>query len=575
MRIRPYFLLGLFSFLLACRSSSPEAVTEYRDIYGIQKQAKASKAMVVTAHPLASRIGMEIIRKGGNAIDAAIAVQYALAVTYPVAGNIGGGGFMMIRMNDGRTAALDFREKAPLAAHRDMYLDSLGKVVPGLSINGHLAAGVPGTVDGLFKAFERFSQLKDHQQLIAPAIQLAKEGFAITPQEAERLNDFKSKFIANNTSKPIFVKDTPWMAGDLLRQKDLAQTLQQIHDQGEKGFYEGPVADQIVAEMKAGGGIISHQDLKEYEAQWRSPVEGQYKGYTIISMPPPSSGGIALLQLLKLVEPYPLSEWGFQSPRSVHLMCEAERRVYADRAQHLGDSDFHPVPQTALLNEAYLRQRMDNFDPKAATDSELILAGNFAPDSESEETTHFSIVDAQGNAVSVTTTINSGYGSKTVVSGAGFLLNNEMDDFSAKPGVPNFYGLVGNEANAIEPGKRMLSSMTPSIVLKDNELFMVVGTPGGSTIITSVFQVILNVVAFGMNINEAVNARRFHHQWRPDAIQYEKTTFKTEQLDALRELGHELKERGSIGRVDAILRQADGQLTGAADPRGDDHAEGW
>ncbi|MEM9823821.1 MAG: gamma-glutamyltransferase, partial [Bacteroidota bacterium] len=372
----------------------------------------------------------------------------------------------------------------------------------------------------------------------------------------------------------VFVKDNPWKAGDLLVQKDLAQTLQLIHDKGEAGFYEGPVADKIVAEMKAGGGIISHQDLKDYDAKWRTPMIGDYKAYQVISMPPPSSGGIALLQLLELVEPYPLAEMGFQSVPAVHLMCEAERRVYADRATHLGDNDFYPVPMNQLLNADYLKGRMDNFDEQMATPSDSILAGNFIP-KESEETTHYSIIDNEGNAVSVTTTINSGYGSKTVVTGAGFILNNEMDDFSAKPGVPNFYGLVGNEANAIEPGKRMLSSMTPSILLKDGELYMVVGTPGGSTIITSVFQTILNVIEFGMDVGDAVNANRFHHQWLPDAIICEEGTFDADQSAQLKALKHDIKERKSIGRVEAIVRQKDGTWKGGADRRGDDHAEGW
>ncbi len=567
---RPVLLLLLVSiFTLHSCKTGPNHT------YSLQKQAFGKKAMVVSAHPLATEVGVQVLREGGNAIDAAIAVQYALAVTFPVAGNIGGGGFMVVRMADGEAVTLDFREKAPAAAHRDLYLDSLGNVIEGLSINGHLAAGVPGTVAGMAKAFDRYSQLKDMPRLLAPSIRLAEKGFAITAHQAKRLNDFRERFIKYNTSKPVFVKNGPWKTGDLLAQKDLARTLERIAKEGPAGFYEGQTADLIVAEMQAGGGMITHQDLTAYQAKWRRPIETTYKDYRLLCMPPPSSGGLALAQLLELVEPYPLAEWGFHSRRAIHLMAEAERRVYADRATHLGDSDYYPVPVDSLMNAGYLKMRMANFSMSKASNSDSILAGVFAPPTESEETTHFSIVDGQGNAVSLTTTINSGFGSKTVVSGAGFLLNNEMDDFSSKPGVPNFYGLIGAEANAIEPGKRMLSSMTPTIVTKDGQLFMVVGTPGGSTIITSVFQTILNVVEFKMGMADAVAARRFHHQWLPDALQYEKGTFPADLLDSLSAMGHQFKERGTIGSVNAILSLSDGQLEGGADPRYDDHAAGF
>ena len=561
-------LLLFFVLFFSCKSPAP------RPPFEIEKSVKAAKAMVVSAHPLATQAGIDILRQGGNAVDAAIAVQFALAVTYPVAGNIGGGGFMIYRDHTGTTSTLDFREKAPLTAHRDMYLDSLGNVIKGLSINGHLAAGVPGSVDGMFKAFERYSKLKDMKKLIAPAIHLASKGFPVTEMQADRLNSFKERFEKYNTQSPVFVKKEAWKMNDPLVQKDLAMTLQAISDHGEAGFYEGKVADLIVAEMKAGGGIISLEDLKAYDAQWRDPIQTNYRTYTLTSMPPPSSGGIALAQLLELVEDYPLGEMGFHSPEAIHLMAEAERRVYADRATHLGDMDFYPVPILELMDATYLDNRMTNFDAKAATPSDSILAGVIEI-KESEETTHFSIVDAEGNAVSITTTINSGYGSKTVVSGAGFFLNNEMDDFSAKPGVPNFYGLIGNEANAIQPQKRMLSSMTPTIVDKDGKLFMVVGTPGGSTIITSVFQCIVNVIDFKMSMTDAVAAGRFHHQWRPDAIQHEANALSAETLSALKSMGHQIKERSSIGKVEAILMLPDGQLEGAADPRGDDHAMGF
>ncbi len=557
-------------FFTACKEAPKTDVP----LYEISKAATTDKAMVVSAHPHATNIGVDLLQQGGNAYDAAIGVQFALAVVYPVAGNIGGGGFMVSRTKAGEITTLDYREKAPAAAHRDMYLDSLDNVIKGLSINGHLAAGVPGSVDGMFKIFEKYSKLKDFKKLIQPSIDLAEKGFKITAKQAQNLNGKQDAFKTCNTTMPVFVKDMPWKEGDLLVQKDLANTLKRIRDQGEAGFYEGETADLIVKEMQAGGGIISKEDLKNYDAVWRTPLNTVYKGYNIISMAPPSSGGIALTQLLEMVEPYPIKDWGFQSQKTVHLITEAERRVYADRAKHLGDNDYYKVPMEELKNPDYLKSRMKNFNPDLATSSDSIEAGVFEP-KESEQTTHFSIVDQEGNAISITTTINSGYGSKTVVTGAGFLLNNEMDDFSSKPGTPNFYGLLGAEANAIEPGKRMLSSMTPSIVEKDNKLFMVVGTPGGSTIITSVFQTILNVTEFGMTMDEAVAAPRFHHQWKPDKIMVEKDAVSPADRIALEGMGHEFLERGSIGRVDAILIKPNGKLEGGADPRGDDHVAGF
>ncbi|WP_316771284.1 gamma-glutamyltransferase [Pedobacter frigiditerrae] len=529
--------------------------------------------MVVSANEIASEVGVDILKKGGNAVDAAVAVQFALAVVYPNAGNIGGGGFMVYRSAKGEINSLDFREKAAANAGRDMYLDAAGNPIVDKSLYGQLAAGVPGSVAGMVEAHQKYGHLK-WEDLVAPAVRLAEEGFKLSARQARELNGLKGRFKKLNPLGTALLKDTPWAEGDVLVQSELANTLKLIASQGRNGFYEGAVADSIVAEMQRGGGIISKQDLANYKAVWRKPVTGNYRGYEVVTMPPPSSGGIALIQLLKSVEPYPLSKWGFNTDSTVQVMIEAERRVYADRAAHLGDPDFYPVPQKKLIEDAYIKQRMSTFNWNKASTSAEISAGEIPP-AEHPETTHFSIVDKAGNAVSVTTTLNGSYGAGVVVKGAGFLLNNEMDDFSVKPGAPNMYGLVGGEANSIAPNKRMLSSMTPAILAKDGQLYMVVGTPGGSTIITSVFQTILNVVDFNQSMQAAVNAKKFHHQWLPDQVDVEEKALDSLTTIRLKAKGYKIVPRGAIGRVDAILKTKWGYYQGGADPRGDDKAVGW
>ncbi len=539
----------------------------------IAQQPTYRNGMVVSAHPLASEVGTDILKKGGNAVDAAVAVQFALSVVLPIAGNIGGGGFLVYRSADGTYDALDYREKAPGKASETMYLDKDGNPITDLSLFGQLAAGVPGTVDGMAKAHEKYGKLS-WEELIQPAIDLAENGFPVTEAQAEEFRFSYKNFEKWNPEGTAFTVRKEWKTRDLLVQKELAETLKLIQKQGRKGFYEGKTAEWIVKEMKSGNGIISLEDLKNYESVWRKPITGNYKDLKIISMPPPSSGGIALVSLLHSVENYPLKKWGFQKDSTVQVMVEAERRVYADRAEHLGDPDFYDVPQKELIQKENSVKRMQSMRFNHATPSSEIKASSFVP-KEKEETTHYSIVDKEGNAVSVTTTLNGGFGSFVVVKGAGFILNNEMDDFSVKPGAPNMYGLVGGKANAIEPNKRMLSSMTPTILEKDGKLFMVVGTPGGSTIITSVFQTVLNVVEFEMDMQEAVAAPRFHHQWLPDEVFIDKTAFSESVRNILTQKGYKLTERGSWGRVDGILIKDNGSYQGGADPRGDDFVSGY
>ncbi len=527
---------------------------------------RGENGAVASRSAIASEVGVDILKQGGNAVDAAVAVGFALAVTYPSAGNIGGGGFMVIRLPDGTVVTQDAREKAPLTAHRDMFLNDEGEVDRSLSVASLLSVGVPGSVAGLLDALERYGSLP-RETVMAPAIRLAEEGFELNEDLA---NDFR-RVLGSMRSYPasmaIFSKQgEPYQAGDTWVQKDLAETLRRISEQGRDGFYKGRTAELMVAEMQRGGGLISHEDLNGYEAEWREPIRGSYRGYDIWSMPPPSSGGILLVQMLNMLEPYDIGALGKGSAETVHLMIEAQRRAYADRSRHLGDSDFYPVPLETLTSKDYARERFASFDPEKSSRSADIHAGSWQQ--ESTETTHYSVMDGNGMAVSVTTTLNLGYGNKMVVPGAGFLLNNEMDDFSAKANTPNSYGLVGEEANQIEPGKRMLSSMTPTIVSRDGETVLITGTPGGSTIINTVLQVVLNVLDHQMNVEEAVASPRFHHQWLPDQVRYETGAFTPEVLEELRAMGHQDLRPSGYGLGDAnSIKVEDGVIEASSDPR--------
>lgn len=565
------YILYVLILIISCQPAKRSALTNINPYqYSGNKKIIADNGAVVSAHPLASKVGIEIMKQGGNAIDASIATQLALAVVYPTAGNIGGGGFFVARLANGETVSLDYREKAPAAAHRDMYLDKDGNVIEGKSTRGHLAAGVPGTVAGLFASY-KYARLP-FNMLIEPAIELAEKGFVISAGEAKAFNSLQPSLEKYNTVPNAFQKPSPWKEGDNLIQKDLANTLKRIRDKGQKGFYDGETATLVVEEMKRGGGIISYDDLKNYQAAWRVPHKFSYKGYDIVSMPMPSSGGVLIHQMLKMIEPYPIITYGFHSPEAIQLMIEVERRAYADRAKFMGDADYYNVPVEKITSDNYLRERMKNFVPGEAGNSRDIQPGDVAK--LSEQTTHLSVIDKDGNAVAVTTTLNDGYGSRTIVGGAGFFLNDEMDDFSVKPGVPNMYGAVGGEANAIIPGKRMLSSMTPTIVLQNGKPFLVVGTPGGTTIPTSVFQTIVNIIDFKMSTEDAVYKPKFHHQWLPDTVFVERS-FPKDVLSRLEQMGYKLVDRSGIGRTEVIKVLPDGKFEAVADNRGDDSAEGY
>ena len=563
------WIAAVFALAASVAAGGAVATTTHAQV------VRGEHGVVASRSPLASQVGANVLKAGGNAVDAAVAVGFALAVTHPSAGNLGGGGFMVIRLADGRVVANDHREKAPAKASRDMYLDDNGAVVPGLSTASHLAVGVPGTVDGLLEVLGRHGTLS-REDVVAPAVQLAKDGFPLPADIAAQFKRQRKAFAPYPASVAKFSKgQRAYEPGDMFLQPDLAATLERIAANGRDGFYAGRTAQLIVAEMERGGGLVGADDLRAYGSVWRPPVRGSYRGYEIVSMPPPSSGGILLVQMLNMLEPYDIGALGAGAPATLHLMIEAERRAYADRAEHLGDPDFYQVPATMLTDKRYARQRFADFDPAAANDSEHIGAGAPWP-AESPETTHVSVMDAAGNAVAYTTTLNLGYGAKIVVTDAGFLLNNEMDDFSAKENVANSFGLVGGEANAIAPGKRMLSSMTPTIVLEGGKPLLVTGSPGGSTIITTVLQVLVNFIDHGMALDAAVAAPRVHHQWQPNRVVFEQGALSSETRRTLEDKGHvnltPIPFR--LGDASSVVRAGE-ELIGVADPRNAGGAAGF
>lgn len=564
----------LIPFLLYLTISSFFIVPETRG--QVAEPITYPEVAISSADDYATQAGIETFQKGGNAIDAAIAVQFALAVTLPRAGNIGGGGFMMLRLANGEIKALDFREKAPSRATEDMFLDENGTYVPELSRTGGLASGVPGTVDGMISALERHGTLP-LEVILEPAIRLARTGFQLTHSHAESLNQHRDRFANFEGSQKVFIRQdgSQWKAGQTLTQPDLADTFERIAHRGRDGFYLGYTARLIIDEQQRQGGRMTLRDLREYESVWRDPIRKEFNGHELFMMPPPSSGGVVMSQVISMINSITSDSVGVNSSDYIHLLSEAFRRSFADRNYFLGDPDFVSMPIDTLLSEHYNDERFSDFDPQNATPSSEISQGQISGFTESDETTHFSVVDADGNAVGITTTLNGSYGSHVTVDGAGFLMNNEMDDFSAKPGEPNMYGLIGAEANKVEPDKRMLSSMSPTIVTRDGKLKMVAGGSGGPTIITAVFQDIMNVILHGMNASQAISSPRFHHQWLPDRIVIERFTLPDDIQQNLRQKGHSLRVASTIARTHIIVVDEDQNRTAAADPRGHGSVAGY
>lgn len=537
--------------------------------FEVVKEQSYNNAAVTSAHPLASMVGAAIMQQGGNAFDAAIAVQFALAVVHPAAGNIGGGGFMLGRKADGTLIGIDYRETAPAKAHRDMYLDAKGEAITDKSKDGPTASGIPGSVAGMFSTHS-FAKLP-MADLLEPAIELAEFGHVLTEKEAGGLNSQRADFLKFSAAASALTSKEKWKAGDTLFQPELAATLKRIQKKGLAGFYEGKTAELIVKEMEYGGGIITKADLKSYQPKFRKPIEFDYKNHHVITFAPPSSGGIIIAQMMKMIAPYDIAKMGFNTFESVNLMVEAQRRAYADRAEHMGDPDYWKVPTSALVSDEYVNERMKDFQAGVAGSSKITLAG--VP-KESEQTTHFSTMDIEGNMVANTTTLNGSYGNRTIVAGAGFLLNNEMDDFSVKPGVPNMFGAIGGEANSIQPGKRMLSSMTPTLVTVNNKPYITIGSPGGTTIPNQVYEGLVNIIDYKMTIKQAIDASRFHHQWIPDRVDVE-SDFPEATIATLKAKGYSVTKRGRFGRMDGILINAAGKLVAAGDKRGDDSVAGY